>query len=401
MSNTRKSRAAAANPAHPRSTPGRTRTPALAPTPSADQSRGRPSTSRLLAIALLAGVAVVLIAGWFVLNVLMKAPPVPPSPEGRISFVRQSPDGKRDLYVVNPDGTNQQRVTENVTIEGTTAWSPDGKQIIIQASVNGTSTIVRLDVGPDNKGANPVQLTADAKGDSVLPAWSPDGSLIAFQSKREGGDYQVFVMDRNGNGKRRLSDGQGYAGQPAWSPDGKDIVYVEGATQTNSAKDLYVVPVAGGTPKKITPGGKDLSSPQWSPDGKSILYLDNVGDRNNTINTMNPDGTSPRILVSQGGNRSATFSPDGKTVTYYSVSPDTGSDVFTVPVAGGATLNLTHLSAEDYEPAWSPDGKRLTWASRQSSEFKIVVGDPQGTNIKIISSGQGSDYQPEWGVPVK
>src|SRR5687768_11685525 len=131
-------------------------------------------------------------------------------PEGRISFVRASADGRtRDLYVVNPDGTNQQQITRDVLVEGATSWSPDGRQIIAQASVDGISRVVRFTIGPDNRpvAAESVQLTADTQADSVLPAWSPDGKRIAFQSKRDGGDYQVFVMDADGNNKRRLSDG--------------------------------------------------------------------------------------------------------------------------------------------------------------------------------------------------
>src|SRR5205823_3189458 len=151
-----------------------------------------------------------------------------PSPEGRVCFVRQTSDGKRDLYVVNPDGTGQEQATHDIAIEGTNLWSPDGRRVLLQASVGGISTIVIIDIGADNKGSNAVQLTADVKADSAFPAWSPDGSQIAFQSKRGSGNFQVFVMDADGNNKRRLSDGKGYAGQPAWSPDGKYIVYRAG-----------------------------------------------------------------------------------------------------------------------------------------------------------------------------
>lgn len=365
-------------------------------------SRGvaRQSNSLIRPLLLAGAVVVVLLVGWLLFNAVKPAPVVP-SAEGRISFVRQNGDNSRDLYVVNPDGTGQQKALTGVVIEGVTEWSPDGKQMLIQANVNGISTVVKVDIGEDNKGSNAVQLTADAKGDSVLPTWSPDGSMIAFQSKREGGDYQVFVMDKDGNNKKRLSDGKGYAGQPEWSPDGQSIVYVAGDQQTGSTHDLFVVPVEGGTAKKITPGGKDLSTPRWSPDGKSIIYLDNAGDRNNTVMIMNPDGTNAKELVNQGFNKGVSFSPDGSKVLYYSVAPPNGSDVFILPVAGGATSNITHLSAEDYDPTWSPDGKQLAWASRTEGQFKIMVGDTSGNNEKVISTGDGSDSQPQWGRPIK
>ncbi len=324
------------------------------------------------------------------------------SPDGRISFVRGLPNGKTDLYVINPDGTNQQKVTNDLPIEGTNTWSPNGKQLLLQASVGGTSTVVRMDIGPDNRSSNAVQLTADVKADSAFPAWSPDGTQIAFQSKREGGNFQVFIMDTNGNNKRRLSNGKGYAGQPAWSPDGKSIAFLAGdKPDAGSPKELYLIPAEGDAPKKITSLGKDLRRPQWSPDGKHIVYLESQGDRNSSIYSMNPDGSSPLVLVDQGFNSSPSFSPKGDKLAYYAVISTSGSDIFIIQATGGATSNLTHLSSDDYEPAWSPNGQRLVWASKRDANYKIVVGAVDGSNQKVITQGDNSDYQPSWGAPVR
>ena len=323
-------------------------------------------------------------------------------PEGRISFVRSSPDGRtRDLFVVNPDGSNQQQITRDVSVEGATSWSPNGRQIVAQASVDGVSRVVRFTIGPDNKPvpSESVQLTADITTDSVLPAWSPDGKQIAFQSKRDGGDYQVFVMDADGNNKRRLSDGKGYAAWPAWSPDGTQVLYIAGEkSDPGVAKELFVVAVSGGDPVKLTSTGGEAGRPAWSPDGKYILFIQNNGDKG-TIMIANPDGTAPRVLVEASRNPSPQFSPDGQTIVYYAVAPPAGSDIFTIPVAGGTPINLTMNSPEDYLPTWSPDGEKLAWASSNGNQVghKIVTADPDGSNLKAISSGDGDDYQPAWG----
>jgi TolB protein len=331
------------------------------------------------------------------------APATPPaySAEGRISFVKRLAGGGSDLYVVNPDGTHQERATTDIPIEGVNTWSPDGRRILVQASVYGTSTVVRLDVGPDNKASNAVQLTSDVKADSALPTWSPDGTQIAFQSKRDGGDFQVFIMDADGNNKRRLSEGKGYAGNPSWSPDGLKVVYVQGDNgNSGTAKELYVVPTSGGAPIKITSLGKDLGRPEWSPTGQQIIFTESLGDRNRAIYSIDPEGkTAPKVLVEQGFNSGAQFSPDGQTIVYYSVT--TGSDILTIPSAGGPITNLTHLSPEDYQPAWSPDGARLTWSGRRDSAFRIVTANRDGSNPKIVSNGEGDDSQPAWGAPVK
>lgn len=316
--------------------------------------------------------------------------------------MRATPDGsRRDLFVVNPDGTNQQQITRDVLIEGATSWSPDGRRIIAQASVEGISRIVRFTIGPDNKpvASESVQLTADTQTDSVLPAWSPDGKQVAFQSKRDGGDYQVFVMDADGNNKRRLSDGKGYAAWPAWSPDGTQVVYISGtSSDAGVAKELYVVAASGGDPKQITTSGGESGRPTWSSDGKQILYVQNSGDKS-TIMLISPDGNSQKELAQASRNPSPQFSPDGQSIVYYAVTPPTGSDIFTIPTAGGTPVNLTANSPEDYLPTWSPDGKKLAWASGNNSQagHKIVTADPDGSNLKAISSGDGDDYQPAWG----
>ncbi len=200
--------------------------------------------------------------------------PQPGTAGNRISFIRTSQNStKRDLYVVNADGSNQQQVTQDLYVEGSASWSPDGTKLIVQASVSGVSTVVVVYVGSDNKPGLTGQLTADVKADSVLPVWSPDGTRIAFQSKRDGGDYQVFVMGADGNNKKRLSDGKGYAGQPAWSPDGKTIAYIAGAdSSAGTVRELYVVPVDNGTPAQITHLNTSLARPIWSPGGEHYFF---------------------------------------------------------------------------------------------------------------------------------
>lgn len=335
--------------------------------------------------------------------------PGPASAQGRISFVRSNADLTRDVYVVDPDGSRMERVTTGIYVEGLTAWSPDGRYIVAQVAQEGISTIARVSVAPDNKGGEVVALTSDmlvdsttTKADSALPAWSPDGSLIAFQSKKEGGNFQVYVMDKDGNNKRRISNGQVFAAQPAWSHDGKSIAYIGGdKVDIGTPKEIYTVSVEGGTPRQITTGGKDLSKPTWSPDGKQILYLENLTDKTGNIMIMNADGTGGRKLADGIRASSPQFNPAGDMVLYYyiSLSPPTGSDVFTVPTAGGQPTNLTPNSPEDYQPAWSPDGKMLTWSSVLGGikGHKIVVANADGSGVRVVGSGDGDDYQPQWG----
>jgi TolB protein len=339
--------------------------------------------------------------------------PGPASAQGRISFVRGNEDLTRDIYVVDPDGSRMERVTRGIYVEGLTAWSPDGRYIVAQVAQEGISTIARVSVAPDNKGGEVVALTSDmlvdattTKADSALPSWSPDGAQIAFQSKKEGGNFQVYVMDRDGNNKRRISTGQTFAAQPAWSHDGRSIAYIGGdKVDIGTPKEIYTVSVDGGRPKQITTGGKDLSKPTWSPDGKQILYLENLTDKTGNIMIMNADGTGGRKLADGIRASNPQFNPAGDMVLYYyiSLSPPTGSDIFTVPTAGGEPTNLTPNTPEDYQPAWSPDGKMLTWSSVLGGikGHKIVVSASDGSGVRVVGSGDGDDYQPQWGPAPK
>jgi Tol biopolymer transport system component len=330
--------------------------------------------------------------------------PVPPTPAGgsRISFVRTSQNGtKRDVYVVNTDGSNQQQVTHDIYVEGSAFWSPNGKQIVLQASVAGTSTIVLLNINPDNTGGQGVQLTADVKADSVLPVWSPDGTKIAFQSKRNGGDYQVFVMDADGNNKKLVSDGKGFAGNPAWAPDGKRIVYVQGADSSpGGQRELMVASIDGGTPKQITDLKSSLGHPRWSPKGDLISVIQTLDQYDSPILTVKPDGNGLRTLIKGGLNSTQEFSPDGQYLTYYKIAPGQGENVYKADVTDGKEVVLSTGGVGSYLPAWSPDGKQLAWAHKdtEGENYRIVVANADGSNVRAVSQGDGDDYQPSWGV---
>jgi Tol biopolymer transport system component len=372
------------------------------------RSVAQPAPNRLpIYLALAALALLILIGAIFLPSFLGLGGPPPPATGtpgavaagGRISFVRTTEEGsKRDLFVMNADGSQQQQVTRDIIVQGSSNWSPDGKQLIVQATVNGFDRIVKIALGADNRPAETLQLTPDIEADSGLPVWSPDGSRIAFQSKGDGDNYQVFVMNADGNDKRRVSDGKGYAGQPAWSPDGKTLIYVSGEQGVQGAnRDIFSVPVEGGTPTRITNLNSSLDRPQWSPDDTTLSAVQVMGERDVRLLVMNTDGSNLRTLTQGNVARGQRYSPSGAELTYYTISPEQGSDVYTIRVTDGITTNVTPSVGDDYVPAWSPDGKKLTWASTAGNEpHKIVVGNADGTDRRTLSQGDGDDYQPAW-----
>lgn len=324
----------------------------------------------------------------------------PSTGASRIAFVRTERDNPlRSLYVVNADGTNQQRVTDSVNVEGTIHWSPDGNSILMQAGVEGTSTVVRVDIGPDNKMAGSAQLTADLRADSAFPAWSPDGAMIAYQSKSEGPLFQVFVMNADGSGKRRLSDGTGFAGFPTWSPNSQTILYASGAEGTAGAqRELFTVPVAGGEPKQITSIGSSLATLSWSPDGSLIAFEQIEGDRDSKLLLMNSDGSNVRTLDEVQRILNIAFSPDSDSILYDSIT-SAGAGITIYDLTTERTTDPAPDRADHSYPVWSPDGSMLAWASTVgNNQHKIVVANADGTERRTVSTGDGDDSGTRWAI---
>lgn len=318
---------------------------------------------------------------------------------GRIAFTRSDDSGFRSLWVVNADGTNEQRVTDSVNVEGSIAWMPDGSNVILQVGVEGVSRVVRIEIGRDNKLSSSAQLTADVEGDSVLPSTSPDGTKVAYQYKPPGGAYQIYVMNVDGTNKHMVSDGNGNAGLPVWSPDNKTVAYLSGEQQTTgSVKEVWVADVDNGTPRKITNLGVGLTYPAWSPDGKSIAFVEIVSEREYKLHLTDANGNNQKTLDEGLIIRWPIFSPDGKAIVYYTISA-VGNDIIVYDLESGRTNSVTKNQGDNYQPIWSPGGTMLAWAGQQpgSGQHKVMVANRDGSNKRTVTTGEGDDAQPVWG----
>jgi Tol biopolymer transport system component len=121
-------------------------------------------------------------------------------------------------------------------------------------------------------GTNPVQLTTDPAGDHT-PAWSPDGTKIAFVSDRDGGNFEIYVMNADGSGQTRLTDDPAQDFDPTWSPDGSRIAFV--SDRDDGFFDIFVMNADGSGPTNLTnvPGDNDrpgLPTDPGSPSARPV-----------------------------------------------------------------------------------------------------------------------------------
>ena len=278
------------------------------------------------------------------------------------------------------------------------------------------------------------------------PAWSPDGALLAFSSKREGSDDDVWFLRTSAPGGEAFQI-NGVHAMPVFSRDGKWLVYAWRGDEPDSLKKetwrtrvspqavtrgadpkrfdgrvytsipivadergylapretrrpshLYLVPLAGGTPRQLTSGDLSQSSPAWSPDGRTIAF-----EQDTTENQEVRDDSWPALYLFSVGDSSVralttgfaqssnpAWSPDGKTIAFVcSKGRGMKNDVCVVGVGGGTARNLTaDWSLDPSSPAWSADGKTIYCFAEISGNVHLFAVAATGGPIRQVTTGE-------------
>ena len=266
------------------------------------------------------------------------------SPDGRQIIFVSFRDDNREIYVVNADGSNLRQITTDDAHDINPSWSPDGTQIVFASNRDGLYELYIVDVPESQLDTEPPiqRLTFNTVSDSS-PKWSSDGEQIVFLSNR--GGQQLFAINADGSHERQLTFMPSPIYDPVWSSGGGRILY---QSYADGYGEIFVMGVGNNgtavldyTPRNLTNNPTNDLLPVWSPDGRYIAFVTDR-DIDHEIYIMESDGDNP--------------------------------------------INLTNNHADDTAPVWSPDGTQIAFLSNRDGERGLYIMDADGDNVRRIAT---------------
>ena len=258
-------------------------------------------------------------------------------------------DGNWDIYIMNPDGSQQKQLTQNSARDHSPVWSPDGEQILFVSDRGGLSDLYVMDA--DGKHVRRVFRKLALR---MEPTWSPDGERIAFHAEEPRWSIQTATI--HGAGVKQVALAEWRGGNPSWSANGNEIAFVGNVGTT---RRILILKLRSGSIRTFLPKEKSwMYAPAWSPNGDKLAFAWSklALDGKESIYVANRDGSGLRPI---------------------------GEPAFDV-----------------FSPAWSPDGDKIVYVedAKNNDERQIVVVDVE-TGAKKRLTRQGLNITPAWFDP--
>ncbi len=260
----------------------------------------------------------------------------------KIAFANNATRHK-EIYVVDYDGENLQKLTNDKSISILPRWSKDGK-IFYTTYKYKNPDIFAIDLR-----AGKIAPIIIRGGLSLIGGVSPDGKALAFTSSG-GTNPSIYIYNLETHEKRRITNKASVDGSPSYSPDGKYITFVSNRAGN---PQIYVMELATGDTRPLTKTFNWSDSPQWSPTGEWIVFT-------------------------------------GRESPYHPM------DIFLVDLTGTQIRRLTTDAGSNEDPTWSPDGRFIAFTTTRNGKRQLYMMDMDGSAPHLLADLKGDSFTPHW-----
>jgi dipeptidyl aminopeptidase/acylaminoacyl peptidase len=241
----------------------------------------------------------------------------------------------------------------------------------------------------DRNGNNAINLTNDPSNDG-LPIHTAGQDRLAFVSDRDTQGMDIYLINLDGSNVTKISDVPDSNNVPIdWSPDGK---YLAIDSDRGGVSEVFLVEVDGDGLINLTERDEAKRFDNWAP-GADRFILSAAADNGALLFVTNLEGSEKQLLTDgsypAGGPQ---WSADGQKVAFMAMAPGGGSiDIYVVDAAGGEPVNLTQSPANDSFPKWSPDGSKIAFLSDRDGNLEIYVMDADGSNQTNLTNNSANE----------